>query len=245
MDTKEDCADWSLFFSSGRHFVNIPDSGLRQLIVDLADFPDVLKELYWEVIDRALPDADALLDRIEAALRSARLKQMERELEQLTSFRAAVLVAEQEEPSHAPTPPQPSRDPWYRTAAQIRHAEIDPEKLEKARSLGKGGLPGFQDVSPLIILGYRVGNTSGLGDQERWEFLTDFILEAQLPMALDRVYRAEWCEAKSIGRLDRTIRHINSLISIRERSDPVKYAQAIRDWRLDLHRLQTLRGQCG
>ena len=251
MDVNEDGADWNLFFSAARHFTGVPDSGLRQLIIDLEDFPDALRELYWAVIDRELPDACALLDRIENSYRNARQRQLERELEQLIAYRRVAFGAEVPSPvsipsssGHPRASSPPARDPWYQTAATIRNAEIDPDKLARFRSTDKGGLPGFRDISPLAILGYRAGNTNGLSDQQRWEFLTDFVLEAELPRALDRAYLEEWCEAKSVGRLEKTLRHISSLISIRERSDSQKYAQAIRDWRLDLHRLQTLRGRC-
>lgn len=100
--------------------------------------------------------------------------------------------------------------------------------------LGKTKVDGrFKERSALKIFGYTVGKVAGWPEMKRRKFLSDFI-ECQLPNIVFDFFGDEYGEPFSSQRLRRVATVLASNASLRLRSDPVKFAYAISDWKDDL-----------
>ncbi|MDO9478480.1 MAG: hypothetical protein Q7L07_17365 [Pseudohongiella sp.] len=95
----------------------------------------------------------------------------------------------------------------------------------------------FAPFSALKMFGYTVGKTQGWDKKRREAFLTDF-MEQKLPKEVATTFGNEYGEPMSTTRLRKVANVIANNCGLRIKSDKVKYAHAIADWKSDLQFLK-------
>ncbi len=98
-----------------------------------------------------------------------------------------------------------------------------------------------RDEGVLSSLGYHVGATAGLPPDNR-QIVLRRVFEmdaAQLPVGNDEDYRAEWGERRSENRLAKMMRCLESFISLRLGQGVQYNRRSIREWKEDLHWLDS------
>lgn len=89
------------------------------------------------------------------------------------------------------------------------------------------------DQSPLSVLGYHVGKTSGLSEVQRRRIL-DFAFANALPPIESPTYMAEWGPPRTPNRLRRMAEHLAQTYKMFRSKSPSQYAVALGHWRDDL-----------
>jgi hypothetical protein len=109
--------------------------------------------------------------------------------------------------------------PWPTTDAAPGDGELPTDAFEHKR-----GVLGF--------MGYSVGR-NGAARTKRCALLDDVYLD-RLPFVNSAAYMAEWGKPQTSTRLKKMATSIAEFAKARKRSDPKRYAKAIRDWEDDL-----------
>jgi hypothetical protein len=89
------------------------------------------------------------------------------------------------------------------------------------------------DQSPLSVLGYRVGKTSGLSEDER-RCILDYAFANRLPPIESPAYMAEWGPPRTPDRLRRIAEHLAQTFKMFRSKSPTVYSVALGQWRDDL-----------
>ena len=129
-------------------------------------------------------------------------------------------------------------------AMQALQAEFDawqkkypPKQFPWPRLAGGAGTGSVEfamaDQSPLSILGYRVGKTSGLSEKQRRRIL-DYAFANPLPPIESPAYMAEWGPPRTPNRLRRMAEHLAQIYKMFRSKSPTQYAVALSHWRDDL-----------
>lgn len=94
----------------------------------------------------------------------------------------------------------------------------------------------LEQISPLKLLGYTVGN-NGLPRNRRLAFLIKFFT-VHLPATVSQPYKDSWGEPLTAKRLEKMLRHINANI-FRARNNAAQ-SRAVEDWNEDVIFLRSL-----
>lgn len=87
--------------------------------------------------------------------------------------------------------------------------------------------------SPLAELGYKVGKTAGLPEEERRRIL-DYAFANRLPPIESPAYMAEWGPPRTPDRLRRMAEHLAQTYKMFRSRSPTTFAVALEHWKADL-----------
>jgi hypothetical protein len=89
----------------------------------------------------------------------------------------------------------------------------------------------WQEESPLVLMGYRVGKTKGLKESERRKILRK-AFEDHIPNAYELDYMADWGTPRTRARYDRIVEHLAFMAN--SRSGQKNMDIAVSHWQSDL-----------
>ena len=89
----------------------------------------------------------------------------------------------------------------------------------------------WQQESPLVLMGYRVGKTKGLPVFERQDILRK-AFDDHIPNAFDPDYMATWGTPGTRQRYNKIVEHLTHQIELRQGRRNMRAAVA--DWEADL-----------
>lgn len=95
----------------------------------------------------------------------------------------------------------------------------------------------LDEISPLKLLGYTVGNNNGMHTDRRRSFLLTFWI-VHLPATVREPRRSAWGNPTTQARLEKMISHIKSNI-FRSNNNP-SHAKAVADWKEDVMFLEAI-----
>jgi hypothetical protein len=129
---------------------------------------------------------------------------------------------------------------WDRRLALLSSAEGYFQWPSTDAPLGDGGLPAiaWRSVGMLSALGYHVGTTEGIPEDER-RFILDQLFQIALPPLNDMAYMIEWGTAQTAVRLKKLAETIAALTRNAKRRRSRDLQVACEEWEADLEYLYT------
>ena len=119
---------------------------------------------------------------------------------------------------------------------QTKSTHYWPETLiEQADRTGRrlSSIPELREISPLRMVGYRVGYAEGLDENDRWDILTSFF-ESKLNPRLHEIFPDELGQPYSIKRLLKMAHIIASICKLNKRKRKSSLEYSIECWEKDL-----------